>query len=390
MTVSTSNGVITVSRLLPNGAPDPTFGDDGEAIIESEGFPSAYALAVQSDGKIVLAGFRNVGATGENATVWRLQADGGSGTVNSALDPTFGTGGVVEISTFTHTVADAVAIQPDGKIVVAGRGFNATGPNTVAVWRLTTSGALDPSFDTDGTAEISDGSEDLVNAIALQPDGKIVLAGSTGLATTPSDAVVWRLKANGGSGALDGALDTTFDSDGQADVDAGGDETASAVALQPDGKIVIAGYTEGGPLGSDAMVWRLNAERGDEQHHQRRARPELRHRRRRLDRWRRRLRESRGARAAARREDTRRRGNQDRHGPVHGRRLAACLQTVARALPTARSTPRSGRAAPRPSAPGRARARTHSCCSPIAGSLLRARPSMGACSCSGCSAIRSP
>jgi uncharacterized delta-60 repeat protein len=263
--VSTSGGVITVSRLLPNGAPDPAFGGgDGQANIAPEGFPSAYALAIQSDGKIILVGFRNIGGTAEVAMVWRLKADGGSGAPNDALDPTFGTGGAVEINTFTHTVGSAVAVQPDGKIVVAGRGFNTSGPNKVAVWRLTAGGALDPSFDTDGTAEVSDTQEDCVNSIALLPDGKIVLAGSTALAVTPPDAVVWRLKANGGPGALNGALDPTFDTDGQADVDSGGQETANAVALQPDGRIVIAGHTEGGPLGGDAVVWRLKADGGTE------------------------------------------------------------------------------------------------------------------------------
>ncbi len=261
VTVSTANGVITVSRLLANGAPDPTFDGDGQATIESEGFPSAHALALQPDGKIVLIGFKTVGSN-ENAVVWRLNADGGSGAPNGALDPTFGAKGVVEIGTFTHTVGSAVTVQPDGKIVAAGYGFNAVGPNKVAVWRLTAGGALDPSFDTDGTAEISDTAEDIVSAITLTADGKIVLAGTTALATHPRDAVVWRLKADGGAGGVNGALDTTFDTDGQADIDGGGDDAVEGVAVQPDGKIVLAGYGEDAPSHRDAMVWRLKADGG--------------------------------------------------------------------------------------------------------------------------------
>jgi uncharacterized delta-60 repeat protein len=249
--------VITVSRLLSNGAPDPTFGGGSPVTVHPEGFPSAYALAVQSDGKIILVGFTNVKAfTAEVATVWRLKADGGSGAPNDALDPTFGTNGAVELSTYTHTVGAAVAIQPDGKIVVAGRGFNATGPNKIAVWRLTAAGELDPSFGTAGTAEVSDSKEDLVNAIALQPDGKIVLVGATSFGSAGQDAAVWRLKADGS------ALDAAFNTNGQANIDSGGMESANAVALQLDGKIVIAGYTQGGPLGNDAMVWRLKANGG--------------------------------------------------------------------------------------------------------------------------------
>ncbi len=263
--VSTSiPGGIAVSRRLPNGAPDPTFNGGENAVIEEPGMvPSAYGVALQPDGKIVLVGFRNEGSKGEEegATVWRLKADGGSGVPNDALDPTFGKKGLAVIKTFTHTVGSAVAIQPDGKIVAAGRGFSATGPNKVAVWRLTAGGELDPSFNATGTAEISDKHEDYVYAIALQPDGKIVLAGAS--FAPPQDAVVWRLKANGGAGGLNEALDTTFGAIGQANVEvAGGSASANALALQPDGKIVIAGSTGEGPLGYDAMVWRLEANGG--------------------------------------------------------------------------------------------------------------------------------
>jgi uncharacterized delta-60 repeat protein len=90
--VTTAEGVITVSRLLTNGAPDPTFDGDGKATIETAGFPSAHALAIQPDGKILLIGFTNMPGPSEDATVWRLNADGGSGAPNGALDSTFGTG----------------------------------------------------------------------------------------------------------------------------------------------------------------------------------------------------------------------------------------------------------------------------------------------------------
>jgi uncharacterized delta-60 repeat protein len=260
--VTTSEGVITVSRLLADGAPDPTFDGDGMATIESAGFPSAHALAIQPDGKILLIGFTNISGSSEDATVWRLKADGGSGAPNGALDPTFGSGGIVQLAPFTHTVGLAVAVQPDGKIVAAGRGFNTTGPNVIAVWRLTASGLLDPTFDTDGVAGISDTSEDSVNAIALAPDGKILIAGTTELSSAPRDAVVWRLKANGGAGGLNEARDPTFDTDGQADFDSGGNDQAEAVALQPDGKILLAGVSEPTAGKAKATVWRVKPNGG--------------------------------------------------------------------------------------------------------------------------------
>jgi uncharacterized delta-60 repeat protein len=260
--VTTAEGVITVSRLLVNGAPDPTFDGDGKATIESAGFPSAHALAIQPDGKIVLIGFTNMPGPSEDATVWRLNANGGSGAPNGALDSTFGSGGTVQLAPFTNTVGLAIAVQPDGKIVAAGRGFNTTGPNVIAVWRLTEGGALDPTFDTDGVAGISDTSEDSVNAIALAPDGKILIAGTTELSSAPRDAVVWRLKANGGAGGLNEALDPTFDTDGQADFDSGGNDEADDVALQPDGKILLAGTSTPTPGKVKATVWRVKPNGG--------------------------------------------------------------------------------------------------------------------------------
>jgi uncharacterized delta-60 repeat protein len=267
--LTSANNQVVVSRLLPDGAPDPTFDGDGQAVITGTGSLSAYGLAVEPDGRIVVVGSMNLGAPGADAMVWRLKADGGSGLPNGALDQTFDTDGAAELNFGTEDTARAVAIQPDGRIVVAGTAFTSPGPTQVVVWRLkadggsgAVNGALDPSFDTDGAAGINDGTSDLVNAIALAPDGRIVLAGATELAVHGRDAAVWRVKADGGAGALNGALDPSFDTDGQADVESGGEEAASDVALQPDGKIVLAGFTDNAPHGGAAMVWRLNADGG--------------------------------------------------------------------------------------------------------------------------------
>jgi uncharacterized delta-60 repeat protein len=260
--VSTSEGVITVSRLLASGAPDPSFDGDGVATIEEPGFPSAHAVAIEPDGKIVIVGFKNVGSNEEDAMVWRLKADGGPGAVNGALDPTFGTGGAVALKPDTDNVGNAVAIQPDGKVLVTGSIFNLpSGKNTAAVWRLTEAGTLDTSFDTDGLAELSDAHEDQAEAIALAPDGRIVIAGDTTDASNPPDVVVWRLKPNGGAGELNGARDTSFDTDGQADIDSGGEDRAFGVTVQPDGKIVVVGRSDR-ESHSTAMVWRLKVNGG--------------------------------------------------------------------------------------------------------------------------------
>ena len=89
----------------------------------------------------------------------------------------------------------------------------------------------------------------------MQPDGKIVVAGlaSNG---TGGDAAVWRLKPDGGDGSLNGALDTTFDTDGVATFDSSDEDHATAVAVQPDGNIVAAGQTFNP---SRIGVWRFTA-----------------------------------------------------------------------------------------------------------------------------------
>jgi uncharacterized delta-60 repeat protein len=247
-------GKIVVQRLLSNGSPDPTFDGNGEAVIEPEGFPGAFGLAVQPNGDIVVVGYRNVEG-GEAAEVWRLKAEGGSSAPNGDLDPMFGTGGRVDLLTGQYNFANAVAVQPDGKIVVAGYLQNPPAEREAAVWRLTRDGGLDAGFNSTGVRAISDTKEDVANAVAVAPDGKIVLAGTTRLSSAPPDAVVWRVDP-------EGAIDKGFDTDGQADIDTGGEDAATAVAVQPDEKIVLAGWSQKSGEPRLGMVWRMTAAGG--------------------------------------------------------------------------------------------------------------------------------
>ena len=129
--------------------------------------------------------------------------------------------------------ASAVLIQADGRIVVAG---NAAGHATMTVTRLNPNGSLDTTFDADVTATIDFGSlADLAVGALLQPDGKIVVAGYT---QADEDIAVARL--NG-----DGTADTTFGAAGKATVSFGVATFGNAVALQPNGRIVVAGQRTG-------------------------------------------------------------------------------------------------------------------------------------------------
>jgi uncharacterized delta-60 repeat protein len=223
-------GNIQVARLNPNGALDATFGSGGKAAVDFGGDDFGLALARQANGRILVVGV----STASGAVVARLRANG-------ALDPDFGDDGRVTLP--GGGTANAVLVQPDdGKIVVAG---NAAGNQTMTVTRLRPSGFPDTTFDGDGTAIIDFGSlADLAHDAVRQPDGKIVVAGYS---QADEVVAVARLNANG-------SPDATFGTAGKATVDFGVATFGNAVALQPNGRIVIAGQRTGG---DDFAVARL-------------------------------------------------------------------------------------------------------------------------------------
>ncbi|MEA2330078.1 MAG: hypothetical protein QOH58_216 [Thermoleophilaceae bacterium] len=251
-----------VFRLNPDGSLDTTFDLNGIAVMNAGGNEAAFALALQPDGKIVVGGGNSSGMP----IVWRLLANGGNGPENGGLDTSFAADGSAELNVGLGMDAGEIALQPDGRILVASR-IGIAPSRDVAVLRLlanggpgTVNGALDPSFDTDGLARIDVGGDESVSGIALRPDGKVVVAGYTTIGAGGGSAVVLRLMPDAGPGPLNGALDPSFDANGSALVDSPGNDVSTALALQPDGKILLAGASFG--TGSDAAVYRLLADGG--------------------------------------------------------------------------------------------------------------------------------
>jgi uncharacterized delta-60 repeat protein len=166
------------------------------------------------------------------------------------LDPSFdGDGKVTTDFTGGFDQAKGIAIQADGKIVAAGLA-PAPGNDNFGLARYNPNGSLDLSFDGDGrvTTDFA-GGFDQANAVAIQADGKIVAAGAAAISGT--DLAVARYKA-------DGSLDPSFDSDGMLTTDYGfGSSFAQDVAIQPDGKIVAAGF--GAATGFDFFLTRYNS-----------------------------------------------------------------------------------------------------------------------------------
>ena len=218
---------------------DTSFDADGQATV-SQGFvEEGRAIVVQPDGKIVVAGFSDgLGGAGEaDVLVVRYNADG-------SRDTSFSNDGRINFSFGADLTgvdrASSVALQADGKIVVAGvtDAGGGTNPLNFAVARLTAEGELDTTFDGDGKAVVDFGFDDRAHGVAVQPDGRIVVVGQAA-----SDIAVLRLLPGG---ALDPSFNdlpvpTGENGDGRLRFSLGGTEIARAVTLSPGGGIVLAG-----------------------------------------------------------------------------------------------------------------------------------------------------
>jgi uncharacterized delta-60 repeat protein len=217
----------------PTNTPIPfdiTFSGDGiQTTVIGTGRDVGKSVAIQTDGKIVVAGNSNTG-TYDSFAVVRYNTDG-------SLDTTFSGDGIQTTAIGNYNAyGNSVALQADGKIVVAG--YTADGSNDdFAVVRYNSDGSLDTTFSGDGiqTTGIGIGS-DKGYSVAIQADGKIVVAGYSEMNFDEDFAVV---RYN-----TDGSLDTTFSGDGKqtTDIEATYNEGRS-VAIQADGKIIVAGYS---------------------------------------------------------------------------------------------------------------------------------------------------
>jgi uncharacterized delta-60 repeat protein len=196
----------------------------------------AYSLAIQTDGKIVVAGSTRTTSENDQFALIRLNADG-------TLDTSFGTGGSAFSPAGVRAVGwgPKVLLQPDGKILLGTTAW-LTQQQTYAfiVLRYTSDGVLDTTFNNTGyaTANVPGSLWDICNSMALAADGKIVLVGQaliTSGADPDWDLSVMRFNANG-------SLDTTFDGDGMLKIGTpGADEEGYSALVQASGKIVVGG-----------------------------------------------------------------------------------------------------------------------------------------------------
>jgi uncharacterized delta-60 repeat protein len=209
---------------------DPAFGTDGKVITKAFGNGTITAMAVQPDSKLIAAG--TIQSQDFDFSVIRYQADG-------SLDSTFGAGGMVSSDFSGGTdISWAVALQSDGKIVVAGFALNGSLNFDFGLIRYNQDGTLDLSFGAGGKV-LTDfyGSSDRCFALAIQPDGKILAAGHAMSTSFHTDFALARYNRDGSLDStfgVGGKVTTDF---------FGSNDEARALALLPDNRIVVAGST---------------------------------------------------------------------------------------------------------------------------------------------------
>jgi uncharacterized delta-60 repeat protein len=225
-----------LARYNSNGSLDTSFGNGGKLKTH---FPGVYntgsnatSAALQPDGRLVVAGaYKNESSYREFALARY--------NVNGSLDATFGSGGILTTSMGNGgAIALFVVLLPNGRIVLTGYFEAGRRNHDFALASYSPSGTLDQSFGNGGrvTTDLFGSSDDIASALALQSDGKLIVAGRTGL--YPSfDVGLARYNSNG-------QLDQSFGTGGKVSSNFSNRDEAYAVALQRDGRIVVAGLSD--------------------------------------------------------------------------------------------------------------------------------------------------
>jgi uncharacterized delta-60 repeat protein len=284
----------SIARFSSTGAVDTAFGTNGIITVPGVSYDQLYSLAIESDGKILVGGaITPMGANNQDYWIGRFSATGaadtgfgtngvvaGNGTsgglavgvgvdpsgnvvgggyfVNGsamgrtarftaagALDPTFGAGGIGPADTYNISFSNSLAFEPNGTVTSSGAGLDpASFAYHVMFTRTTAAGTADASFGTGGVATRTvGGSFDRAQAVAFQPDGKVLVGG---WAYSGGNAVVVRLNH-------DGSLDTSFGKQGVL-TESRNLNYVNAIAVQPTGNILVSGVSGFGAGGKRQFV----------------------------------------------------------------------------------------------------------------------------------------
>jgi uncharacterized delta-60 repeat protein len=227
-TSAPSGNRLTILRFNPDGTVDGTF-NGGVINVTTPGIEDVInSVAIQSDGKIVAGGYYTDSISGNQCfIITRYNSDG-------TTDTTFGVSGYNKTTFGTYDCINSLAIQSDGKIVAGGYTEDPESSYAVlTVARYNSDGSLDTSFGTGGYNATTLGSNDFINSIAIQPDGKILAGGSVNI-----DGIINFVIARYNP---DGSLDATFGTGGFFTDNISGNDTINSIAIQSAGKVVVGG-----------------------------------------------------------------------------------------------------------------------------------------------------
>ncbi|MBC8364995.1 MAG: fibronectin type III domain-containing protein [Actinobacteria bacterium] len=235
-----------VARYDADGDLDNGFSSDGLVTVDlSSTHELAYGVAIQSDGKILVVGTTDYGGVNTDFGIIRLTSSG-------SLDTTFSSDGIVDVGVGSgNDYATSVDVASDGDIVVAGYGHNGSNWD-VGVIRLDSSGNLDTDFSSDGKALYAIGSgHDYGYGLDIASDGDLLVTGSSHNGSD-DDVLVLRLDANG-------VLDTAFDGDGiwTADIGSGTGDVGRGIVEASDGDVLVGGSSD--DSGDDILAVRLTS-----------------------------------------------------------------------------------------------------------------------------------
>ncbi|XOB97878.1 hypothetical protein ACMC9I_08110 [Deinococcota bacterium DY0809b] len=222
---------VQVSCSADPGTLDTSFGSDGVVVYDGGGYDRANAIALDADGKILVAGYRISGSS-YNMALWRYQADG-------TPDNSFGSDPNTNFVTYNGgygASANAIALDASGKILVAGYVSNGSDKD-MALWLYRPNGSPDPNFAINGLRVYDSSDDDEARAVTVDSSGRILVAGTVG-SLAAQDMALWRFFS-------DGSPDTGFGTNGLVTYDSGHSDFVEAVALDTDGNVLLAGTVRG-------------------------------------------------------------------------------------------------------------------------------------------------
>ena len=254
------NRDMVIWRYTPNGTLDTSFDTNGIVVHDNaaggSGVDVGLSMAQDATNKIVVTGYSQNISNNRDMVIWRYNSNG-------SPDTSFNAVGIV----MHHGAAGgnnddegiSLALDAEGKILVAGYSLNVSSKQDMVIWRYNLDGSLDSIFDTDGIvvhdSAAGGNGDDEGRSLTLDFDGKILVTGNSLNVSSNKDMVIWRYNP-------DGTPDSNFDTDGivvhHNAAGGNGDDEGRSLLLDFNGKIMVTGYSHNALNNKDMVIWRYN------------------------------------------------------------------------------------------------------------------------------------